>query len=129
MYLRTTKRRNQDGSIVEYDQLAETRWDPAKRRPTAQIIHNFGRADTLDPAAVLRLARSISRVCHEGLGVPRDVAPPGEAIECEWARPLGVIHVSHALREEAGIGDVLRSCDRRWRRRAPPRAGALCDGG
>jgi transposase len=119
MYLRTTRRRNQDGSIVEYYQLAETRWDPAKRRPTAHIIHNFGRADTLDRTALLRLARSISRVCHEGLEVPADVAPPGEAIELEWARPLGVVHVARALWEELGIGDVLRSCERRWSRRAP----------
>jgi hypothetical protein len=119
MYLRTTRRRNQDGSIVEYYQLAETRWDPAKRRPTAHIIHNFGRVDTLDRAALLRLARSISRVCHKGLEVPSDVAPPGEAIELEWARPLGVIHVARALWEALGIGDVLRSGERRWRRRAP----------
>jgi Transposase DDE domain len=119
MYLRTTKRRNQDGSLVEYYQLAETRWDPAKRRPTAHIIHNFGRADTLDRAALLRLARSISRVCHDGLEVPDAVAPPGEAIDLEWARPLGVIHVARALWEELGIGGVLRSCARHWRRRAP----------
>lgn len=119
MYLRTTRRRNQDGSIVEYYQLAETSWDPAKRRPTAHIIHNFGRVDTLDRAALLRLARSISRVCHKGLEVPSDVAPPGEAIELEWARPLGVIHVARALWEALGIGDVLRNCERRWRRRAP----------
>jgi hypothetical protein len=56
MYLRTPRRRNQDGSIVEYYQLAETRWDPVKRRPTAHIIHNFGRADTLDREALVRLA-------------------------------------------------------------------------
>src|SRR2546427_11196905 len=31
MYLRTTKRQNKDGSIVEYYQLAETRWDPIQR--------------------------------------------------------------------------------------------------
>jgi hypothetical protein len=119
MYLRMTKRRNQDGSIVAYYQLAETRWDPAKRRPTAHIIHNFGRADTLDRAALRRLARSISRVCHEGVEVPSDMAPPGEAIELEWARPLGVIHVARALWEALGIGDVLRSGERRWNRRAP----------
>jgi hypothetical protein len=119
MYLRTTRRRNRDGSLVEYYQLAETRWDPAKRRPTAQIIHNFGRADTLDRAALLRLARSISRVCHGGIEVPTEVAPPGEAIELEWARPLGVVHVARALWEELGIGEVLRSCERRSRRRAP----------
>ena len=67
MYLRTTKRHNKDGATVEYYQLAETRWDPTQRRPTAHIIPNFGRADTLDRAAPLRLAQSISRVCQGGI--------------------------------------------------------------
>jgi Transposase DDE domain len=119
MYLRTTRRRNQDGSIVEYYQLAETRWDPVKRRPTAQIIHNFGRADTLDREALVRLARSITRVCHGGVDVPAELAPPGEAIELEWARPLGVIHVARALWEELGISAVLRGLEQPGPRRAP----------
>lgn len=119
MYLRITRRRNRDGSVVEYYQLAETRWDPKKRRPTAHIIHNFGRADALDRDALLRLARSISRVCHGNLDVPGEVVPPGEAIEIEWARPLGVVHVARALWEELGIGEVLRGLERRWSRRAP----------
>lgn len=119
MYLRVTKRRNQDGSVVEYYQLAETRWDPEKRRPAAHIIHNFGRADALDREALLRLAGSISRVCHEGIEVPGAMAAPGEAIEIEWARPLGVVHVARALWEALGIGEVLRALERRWGRRAP----------
>jgi len=40
--------------VVEHCQLAETRWGPTKRRPTAHIIHNFGRADALDRAALER---------------------------------------------------------------------------
>jgi Transposase DDE domain len=119
MYLRTTRRRNKDGSVVAYYQLAETRWDPTKRRPTAHIIHNFGRADALDREALVRLARSISRVCAGGVEVPAEVAPPGEAIELEWARPLGVVHVARALWEELGIGEVLRGLERPGPRRAP----------
>src|SRR5215831_17334096 len=119
MYLRTTRRRNQDGSIVEYYQLAETRWDPVRRRPTAHIIHNFGRADTLDRDALRRLARSITRVCDGGLDVPEDVVPPGEALELEWARPLGVVHVARARWEELGIGAVLRGLELPGPRRAP----------
>lgn len=118
MYRRITKRRNQDGSIIEYSQLAETRWDPAKRRPTAHVIHNFGRADALDRDALLRLARSISRVCHGDLALPEDV-PPGEAIELAWARPLGIMHVVRALWEELGIGKVLRALEHGGNRRAP----------
>ena len=119
MYLRTTKRRNKDGSVVAYYQLAETRWDPVKRRPTAQIIHNFGRADALDRDALVRLARSISRVCAGGVEVPEEIAPPGEALELEWARPLGVVHVARALWEELGIGAVLRGLEQPGPRRAP----------
>jgi DDE family transposase len=119
MYLRTTKRRNKDGSVVTYYQLAETRWDPVKRRPTAHIIHNFGRADALDREALVRLARSITRVGHGGLDVPEEVAPPGEALELEWARPLGVVHVARALWEELGIGAALRGLERPGPRRAP----------
>src|SRR5262249_17793481 len=119
MYLRTTKRHNKDGSIVEYYQLAETRWDPVQRRPGAHIIYNFGRADTLDREALLRLAQSISRVCQEGIDVPPEVSPPGEAIDIEWARPLGLVHVARALWEELGIGEVLRGLEPRGPRRAP----------
>jgi hypothetical protein len=119
MYLRTTKRQNKDGSIVEYSQLAATRWDPAQRRPTAHIIDNFGRADALDREALLRLAQSISRVCQGGIDVPPEVSPPGEAIDIEWARPLGGVHGARALWEELGIGEVLRSLESRGPRRAP----------
>src|SRR5919199_3458283 len=119
MYLRTTKRHNKDGSIVEYYQLAETRWDPIQRRPTAHIIYNFGRADTVDREALLRLAQSISRVCQGGIDIPPEVSPPGEAIAIEWARPLGVVHVARALWEELGIGEVLRGLEQPGPRRAP----------
>ena len=119
MYLRTTKRHNKDGSIVEYYQLAETRWDPIQRRPTAHVIYNFGRANTLDREALLRLAQSISRVCQGGLDSPPEVSPPGEAIDIEWARPLGVVHVARALWEALGIGAVLRGLEPRGPRRAP----------
>jgi hypothetical protein len=119
MYLRTTQRRNKDGSVVAYYQLAETRWDPVKRRPTARIIHNFGRADTLDRDTLARLARSITRVCAGGLDVPEEVASPGEALEIEWARPLGVVHVARALWEELGVGAVLRGLEQSGPRRAP----------
>jgi Transposase DDE domain len=119
MYLRTTQRRNKDGSVVAYYQLAETRWDPAKRRPTAHIIHNFGRADALDCDALIRLARSITRVCQGGLDGPEEVAPPGEALELEWARPLGVVHVARALWEELGIGAMLRGLAQPGPRSAP----------
>jgi len=120
MYRRTTRRRNKAGSVVAYSQLAETRGDPVTRRPTAQIIHTFGRADTLDREALVRLARSITRVCHGGLEGPEAAALPGAARALAWARPLGVVHGARARWAELGIGAVRRGWERPGPRCAPP---------
>jgi len=63
MYLRSTKRKNKDGSVVEYYQLAHNERHPVTRKPVAKIIHNFGRADKLDRQQLVRLCQSIARVC------------------------------------------------------------------
>jgi len=63
MFLRSTKRKNRDGSVVEYYQLAHNERHPVTRKPVAKIIHNFGRADQLNRDDLVRLCRSIARVC------------------------------------------------------------------
>jgi hypothetical protein len=63
MYLRSTKRKNKDGSEVEYFQLAHNERHPVTRKPVANIIHNFGRADEVDRDSLARLCKSIARVC------------------------------------------------------------------
>ena len=45
MYLRTTSRRNKDGSTAEYVQLAHNFRDPKSRKPKAEILFNFGRRE------------------------------------------------------------------------------------
>jgi len=76
MYLRTTKRKNKDGSIVEYYQLAHNVRHERTGKPVARIIHNFGRADELDRIGLVRLCRSIARVC--GLEVQGPVKTPNK---------------------------------------------------
>jgi len=61
MYLRTTPRRNKDGSVVRYVQLAHNVWDPARKRSRTQVIYSFGRAEDSSRAALERLAGSLSR--------------------------------------------------------------------
>lgn len=63
MYLRLTKRTNKNGDVVEYYQLAHNKRHPVTRKPVAEIIHNFGRADKLDREELVRLCHSIARVC------------------------------------------------------------------
>ena len=63
MYLRTTSRKNKDGSVVKYYQLAHNERHPDTGKPVARIIHSFGRADQLDRDHLVRLCQSIARVC------------------------------------------------------------------
>jgi hypothetical protein len=61
MYLRETRRTNRDGSVVAYLQLAHNERHPETGSPVAKVIHNFGRAEQVDRAALARLVSSISR--------------------------------------------------------------------
>jgi len=63
MYLRITKRKNKDGTEVQYYQLAHNERDKKTKTPKANIIHNFGRVDKLDLNELKRLCKSIARVC------------------------------------------------------------------
>ena len=63
MYLRTSRRKNKDGSVTEYYQLAHNERHPRTRKPVARVIHNFGRADQLNRDELVRLCKSIARVC------------------------------------------------------------------
>ena len=78
MYLRSTKRKNKDGSVTEYYQLAHNERHPETRKPVAQIIHNFGRADQLDREELVRLCRSIARVCGIDIINPSDDSKSGD---------------------------------------------------
>ncbi len=104
MYLRATQRRNKDGSIVRYLALAENTRDPVKGYVQAKVIHNFGRADRLDRAALERLVRSIRRVLGEDVAA----GEPGRALEIEAVYDLGVVHVARRLWDALGIGAALR---------------------
>ena len=102
MYLRTTRRRNADGSVVEYHQLAENVWDAAKRCAVAHVVYNFGRADQVDRDALQRLARSILRV----FGSEEELAAEPDVIVRE-AWPYGGLHVLDSLWHELGIEAIL----------------------
>lgn len=98
MYLRVTKRRNQDGSEVRYYQLAENVWDSQKQCAVAQVIYNFGRADQLDETKLRRLAESILRV------FPSDsIEHPGDDVRMLNTWPYGGVYVLEALWREFGI--------------------------
>ena len=51
--MRSTVRRNRDGSEVRYLQLAENVWDKQKGCAVAKVVYNFGRADQVDEVAAM----------------------------------------------------------------------------
>src|SRR3954469_25016493 len=110
MYLRTTQRRNKDGSVVRYLALAENVRHPEKGYVEAKVVHSFGRADQLDRAALERLVASIQRVLADaGSGpVSRDGTSLGR-IAIEASFELGVVHVAKALWAKLGIGEVIQA--------------------
>jgi transposase len=61
MYVRTIKRKNKDGSTVEYVQLAHNVWNKKKGFAQAQVIYSFGRREQLDIDAIKRLVSSLCR--------------------------------------------------------------------
>jgi len=116
MYLRITSRKNKDGSKVEYYQLAHNERDPKTRKPVARIIHNFGRADKLDREELIRLSRSISRVCGVEFKEPPDVPVAAaedkglfDELSIKETLSFGVPMVIETLWKRLGIQNALIS--------------------
>ena len=106
MYLRETRRKNKDGSVVSYLQLAHNERHPVSGSPVAKVIHNFGRADQVDREALRRLVASISRVLDPAEAL---VAGCGlEQVEVVEARRCGGAYVLDALFARLGITAALR---------------------
>jgi hypothetical protein len=94
MYLRTISRRNRDGSVVRYCQLAHNTWDPERQQARAEVVYSFGREDELDREALRRLVRSISRFLD-----PADALKTSASAELSFvsSRPFGGAYVLDAL--------------------------------
>jgi hypothetical protein len=126
MYLRTTQRRNKDGSLVRYYALAENVRHPEKGHVEAKVVHSFGRADRLDRAALERLVRSIRRVLDaDDSTTTADATGHDRAIEIEASFELGIVHVVEQLWARLGIGEAIAERLAAEERRAPHAAALL----
>jgi hypothetical protein len=106
VYLRETRRTNKDGSVVRYLQLAHNERHPQTGSPVAKVIHNFGRAETVDRAALARLVASISRFLDPATAVAAAAAAEVEVLD---SRRLGAVWTLDRLWERLGIGAALRT--------------------
>jgi hypothetical protein len=104
MYLRSTPRRNKDGTEVRYLQLAHNVWDPAAKRSKVQVVYNFGREDAANREALQRLVASVTRFLEPG----QALAAAGGGLAFSESRPLGGTWALDALWARLGIGPAMR---------------------
>src|SRR5918995_4506584 len=105
MYLRATPRRNSDGSVVRYLQLAHNIWDPQAKRSKVQVVYNFGREDANNRAALQRLVASVTRFLDPDQAL---AATAGEGLAFIESRPLGGAWVLDGLWRRLGIDTTMR---------------------
>lgn len=103
MYLRETRQKRADGSIVTHLQLAESTWNPTKKRSEVRILYNCGRADDPQTAERLRkLARSILKKCDPEQIVEQD--PQWRLLDA-W--PFGALYVLELIWKRLGFPDII----------------------
>jgi DDE family transposase len=112
VFVKTSTRRNRDGSRVTYLQLAHSEWDPAAKSSRTKVLYSLGRADELDRAAIERLIASLTRL----LGVEPAIGPGPErarvvgvpGLAFTDSRPLGGAWLLDGLWQQLGIDTLLR---------------------
>ena len=109
--MRTSTRRNQDGTRVSYLQLAHNEWDPTAKTSRTKVLYSFGRADQLDRPAIERLITALTRIvgveaASDGPDRARVVGVPG--LEFVESRPLGGAWLLDRLWHRLGIDTLLR---------------------
>jgi len=97
---------------VSYLQLAHNERHPDTGTPVAKVIHNFGRADTVDRDALARLVSSISRFL-----TPEQAVAVAQGVEVEVvdSRRMGGSWTLDRLWERLGIGAAIRRVAKRRR--------------
>jgi hypothetical protein len=103
MYLRETHQKRADGSLVTHLQLAESVWNPKKKRSEVRILYNCGRAQDPKTAERLRkLAQSILKKCD-----PEEIGQHSDQGRLIDAWPYGALYVLEALWKRLGIADII----------------------
>ena len=111
---------------MQYYQLAHNERHPVTRKPVAKIIHTFGRAEELDRESLVRLCRSIARVCDvdiidrldpqlpltSSMGLPLD-------LQVHRSYPYGVPLLAETMWQQLDIEKMLNVICKKNNLKAP----------
>lgn len=114
MYMRTSERKNKDGSVVAYLQIAENVWDPIKKRSRANVVCTLGRADGKGKERLKQLVASIYR--HASFETIAEMEPGWRFID-SWEH--GAFYVLSVLWQRLGIQKLLEKAVRNEDRSVP----------
>jgi len=114
VFVRTSTRKNSNGTRVSYLQLVHNEWDAAAKTTRAKVLYSFGRADQLDRPAIERLITALTRVlgtepaAGTGGGPDRARAAGMPGLVFTESRPLGGAWLLDQLWHRLGIDTLLR---------------------
>ncbi|MDQ7033041.1 MAG: hypothetical protein Q9M37_10065 [Desulfonauticus sp.] len=117
MYIRTTARKNKDGSRVEYLQLAHNYWDPSKKRPCPKVIANLGRKDRLDVNRIRDMIRALSKLlpANEAAEIIAKIETLDLPLKVNWAKSAGGIYFLRELWKAFGLKEFFeKKLRERW---------------
>jgi len=109
MYLRRISRKNKDGSVAAYIQLAHNYWDPEAKQARAKVLWNFGREDQLDLDVLRNLIGSIARYLgpEESLQVAAKFSGDSP-LRFVSSRPLGGAWALDQLWQQLELDKVIK---------------------
>ncbi len=109
MYIRTTARKNKDGSRVEYLQLAHNYWDPVKKRSRPKVIANLGRKDRLDLERIRDMIRALSKLlpANEAAEITAMIEYSSLPFKVNWAKSAGGIYFLRELWKSFGLKEFF----------------------
>ena len=108
MFVRTSTRRNKDGSPVRYLQLAHNEWDPARKASRTKVVYNFGRAEELDRAGIERLIGALSRLLGTQPPAAGDQVAGLPGLEFAESRPVGGAWLLDQLWRTLGVDTSMK---------------------
>ncbi|NLT53740.1 MAG: IS1634 family transposase [Actinomycetales bacterium] len=120
MFVKTSTRRNRNGTTTRYLQLAHNEWDPVAKTSRTKVVYSFGRAEEVDRAAIERLITALMRVlgtqpaAEEGPARVEASGVPG--LEYLASRPVGGAWVLEGIWHQLGIDALLRKLAAKTRR-------------
>lgn len=104
MYIRKISRKNKNGTVTSYVQLAHNERNPVTGNPQAKVYYTFGREDGVDMDNLRRLAESISRFVGD---TPQAATQESFQTSLLDSKQFGTGYVLQSLWQELGIDKAL----------------------